>query len=145
MGEGVVVRTVGWWGEYLAPGPRLWDTPLYCVLVGWLATAHIVYWSQRVTDIGYGRGVAVGCCVVTAFVLGLAGENLMVAAGIWVYAPSNQDWWNVPAFVPVSYGLGYGVLPFLRHYRVVPAALIFCLALAGVSVGAGLATGFFPR
>ena len=66
LGEGVVVRTAGWWGQYLAPGPRVWDTPLYCMLVGWLASTHVYYWARRTEEFGYGRGAAVACAGLTA-------------------------------------------------------------------------------
>ncbi len=145
LGEGLFVRGFGWWGEYLAPGPRIWDTPVYCVLVGWLAAAHIHYWSRRVIDIGYRVRVSVGYAAVTAFVLGLAGENLFVAGGIWSYDASVLDWWSVPAFVPVAYAIGFGVTPLVVRRNALGAFLVVSVTLYVACVGLGFATGFLPR
>jgi len=145
VGEGLVVRVVGWWGAYnAAPGPRIWDTPVYCVLVGWVSFTYCVYLAERTQEAGY--GVAWACAVsgATALVLGVLGENLFAEAGMWRYTPSDLDLWSVPAFVPVSYGLASATFPLLRRAAVVPAALAFCIVLLVLSVGLGLVVGFFP-
>jgi hypothetical protein len=145
FGEGVFVRVLGWWGEYIGPGPMIWDTALYCVLVGWAATATIVYWGHRVLDIGYGPVAAVVYSGVLAFLLGLLGENLFVGANMWVYHSSDFDWWGIPAFLPIAYGIGYGILPLLRRMHVALAALIFMTFLCAITSALGLIVGFFPR
>ncbi|MCC6155635.1 MAG: hypothetical protein IT367_17830, partial [Candidatus Hydrogenedentes bacterium] len=53
VGEGFVTWAVGWWGEYLAPGPMVWRTPIYCMLIGWLASTHIYYITQRTHEMGW--------------------------------------------------------------------------------------------
>ena len=145
LGEGVVVKTFGWWGDYTAPGPMIWETPVYCMLIGWLASTHVYYWSHRIIDIGYSVTTSVLCCGLTAMGLGVLGENLFVGARMWVYVPSEFDWWGVPAFVPIAYGVGYGIIPLLRRMRLVSGSLVFLSVLLVVCVGLGLAVGFFPR
>lgn len=145
IGEGIVTRAFGWWGQYLAPGPVVWYTPLYCILIGWLASAHIYYVARRTREMGFGRAAAIVVTCGTAAVLGVVGENLFVAAKMWSYYPSNQDWIAVPAFVPIAYGVGYGVLPFIPRWRAAPAAAAVASLLLVVAVGLGLVTGFFPR
>lgn len=145
LGEGVVVNVFGWWGEYLAPGLFVWETPLYCMLIGWLASTHIFYWGRRILEIGYSAWTASVASGLTAFGLGILGENLFVGARMWVYEPSRLDWWGVPAFVPIAYGLAYAVVPALRRMHIVAATLVFASIILVVSVGLGLLTGFFPR
>lgn len=144
LGEGVFVRVFGWWGEYLDAGPRIWETPLSCSLVGWLASTHCFYVARRALEMGYGRAVAAGVVGVTAFLIGLMGENFFVAAGIWVYRPSILDWWHIPAFLPVAYGLGYAIIPLARGGRLLPATVAFLLWLPVICAGLGWLTGYFP-
>lgn len=145
FGEYVVVHTFGWWGAYLAPGPRILDTAVYCILVGWLATAYCYYLSRRICEMGYSPAVSAFHTGLTAFVLGVVGENLFVGARMWVYDASNWDWWRVPAFVPVAYGLGYAVIPLVRRFHMAVAVLIFGLTLSAASIVLGIIAGFFPR
>lgn len=144
-GEGFVTRAFGWWGDYLAPGPVVWRTPVYCMLIGWLASTHICYVTHRTLEIGWSTRAAAVHAVIMAAIIGVIGENLFVAAKMWVYYPSNLDWVSVPAFVPVAYGIGYGILPFVARWRAVYAAAAVAATLLVVSVGLGLAVGFFPR
>lgn len=145
FGEWLVVNTLGWWGEYLAPGPRILDTPIYCILIGCLASTHIAYATRRAGEMGFGPRTVIINTGLTAFLLGIIGENLFVAASMWVYDPSIWDWWSVPAFVPTAYGLGYAFLPRLQGLPVVPRVVSFSVLLLVVCVGLGLAVGFFPR
>ena len=145
FGEGIVTMTLGWWGDYLAPGPVFWKTPLYCVLIGWLASTHLYYVGQRTLDIGYGRATAASVVAVSAFGMGLLGENLFVWSAMWRYDVSGQDWWSVPAFVPVAYGLGYAIVPYLLGRSVMRTAVVCGFVLFTTCVGLGLITGFFPR
>jgi len=145
IGEGLVVRAFGWWGEYRAAGVRIWDTPMYCIVIGALASAHCLYVGRRAFEMGYGlRGWAF-VSGLSAMAIGLIGENLFVWAGMWTYAPSILDIGNVPVFVPFAYGVGYSLLPLLRHIPAAPMALLFNLIMMVISVTFGLATGFFPR
>lgn len=144
-GEWLATNVFGWWGHYTAPGPRILDTALYCVLVGWLATTHIVYVGRRTMDLGYGKTAAVLITSGSAFFLGLVGENLFVASGMWVYDPSEWDLWAVPAFVPIAYGIGYAILPFVWRLRTVAEALVFgCWLFISCAI-MGVLTGFWPR
>jgi len=145
LGEGVVTWAVGWWGEYLAPGPVVWRTPVYCMLIGWLASTHIYYVARRTLEMGWGTSIAFANTVISAALLGVIGENLFVSAKMWAYFPSDLDWAAVPAFVPVAYGIGYSILPLTTRWRAVWAAVAVAWLLLVVSVGLGLATGFFPR
>lgn len=145
LGEGLVTWAVGWWGDYLAPGLTVWHTPVYCMLIGWLASTHIFYVSRRTREMGFPTAVVVGNTIFTAATLGVIGENLFVAAKMWVYHPSSLDWFSVPAFVPIAYGIGYGILPLVHRGRVVHASAAVAAALLMFSVGLGLAVGFFPR
>ena len=145
LGEAFVVSRVGWWGEYLAPGPKILETPIYCILIGWVASTYCFYVGQRASEIGYSDRVSGVVSGVTALLAGIIGENLFVAAQIWVYEPSSYDWWSVPAFVPIIYGIAYGILPALRPLHIVPRTLIFTTFTLYVSIGLGLAFGFFPR
>ncbi|MCC6794160.1 MAG: hypothetical protein IT366_03505 [Candidatus Hydrogenedentes bacterium] len=145
IGEGFVTSAVGWWGEYLAPGPVVWHTPIYCMLIGWLASTHIYYVTQRTREMGWSLRVNFANTIITAALLGVVGENLFVSAKMWIYHPSDLDWVSVPAFVPVAYGIGYSVLPFIKSWRPTRAAFLVAGALLIVSVGLGFAVGFFPR
>ncbi|MDZ4860995.1 MAG: hypothetical protein SGI88_18635 [Candidatus Hydrogenedentes bacterium] len=145
LGEGLVTWSVGWWGEYLAPGPTVWHTPVYCMLIGWLASTHIFYVSRRTAELGFDGRATIANTFLTAALLGIIGENLFVGARMWVYHASDLDWFYVPAFVPVAYGIGYGILPLVKRWRVVHASAAVCATLLVVSVGLGFAVGFFPR
>jgi len=145
VGEGVVVRGLGWWGRYLAPGPRLWDTPLYCVLIGWLASGYCAYVGCRAVELGYAPRRAMAVSGLSAFAVGALGENLFVGARMWEYYPSTLDLGSVPAFVPVAYGLAYALVPALRPRGLVAASLGLSVVLLCWSVLLGLAVGFFPR
>lgn len=136
---------VGWWGEYIATGPMVWKTPLYCMLIGWLSSTHVFYVGSRTLEFGFSRLAAVLYTAFTALLLGVLGENLFVWAGMWRYHTSDTDWFSVPAFVPVAYAAGYSVLPLLRGWRIIPTTLVWAAALLLASVGLGLVTGFFPR
>jgi hypothetical protein len=145
VGEWVTVRTVGWWGNYVAPGFKLLDTPLYCVLIGWAATTYCYYWGRRVRDMGNGAWMSAFVSGSSALVAGAIGENLFVAARMWTYDASSWDWGHVPAFVPIAYGLGYATLP-LGHRLPLPAAVVvFGFFLSAAGIGLGWAFGFFPR
>ncbi len=145
FGEGIVTLGVGWWGEYIAPGPVVWKTPVYCMLIGWLASTHIFYLGRRTLEFEFGMGHAVANSALTALGVGILGENLFVWAGMWRYHASEADWFSVPAFVPIAYAAGYCVLPLMRSWRLLPATLVWAATLLIASVGLGLATGFFPR
>jgi hypothetical protein len=145
IGEGLVTWAVGWWGEYLAPGPVVWRTPVYCMLIGWLASTHIYYVCRRTFEMGWGLRTAIASTVITVTSLGVIGENLFVSAKMWMYFPSDMDWMSVPAFVPIAYGIGYGVLPFICRWRAASASAVVAATLLVVSVGLGFAVGFFPR
>lgn len=145
IGEWVVVNGLGWWGSYLAAGPKVLETPLYCVLVGWLASSYCYYVGKRADQLGYGTIIWAAVSGGNALAIGIIGENLFVAARMWEYEPSVWDWWRVPAFVPISYGIAYGAIPLLRAFPVLPKTFLFTGITLVVSVGLGLATGFFPR
>jgi hypothetical protein len=145
IGEWIVVNGLGWWGSYLAAGPKILETPLYCVLVGWLASTYCYYVGKRAHELGYGRAVWAVACGGSAFFVGIVGENFLVAARMWEYEPSAWDWGQVPAFVPISYGISYGAIPLLRAIPVIPKTILFTGLTLVVCVTLGLATGFFPR
>ncbi|MBI4558819.1 MAG: hypothetical protein HY706_14650 [Candidatus Hydrogenedentes bacterium] len=145
VGEYFVVHVFGWWGEYLAPGPKVLDTALYCVLVGWIASAYCAYVGRRTVEMGYGMFASGGMSGSTALVIGLIGENLFVGAKMWVYDPSGLDAWSVPLFVPVAYGLSFGLLPMFNRLSRWPAALAFSTLVFTITVSLGIVTGFFPR
>jgi len=144
LGEGITINALGWWGEYTARGPYIWHTAAYCVLIGWLATTHIAYIATRALALGFSRTIAVLAASISAFVIGIAGENFFVAAGMWTYKDAAWQWWYIPAFLPIAYALGYAVLPFVQrtHVGVRIAALLACLFVT--CTGLGLLTGFFP-
>jgi hypothetical protein len=145
IGEGAVVNGLGWWGSYLAPGPKLWETPIYCILVGWLASSYCYYTSARTLECGYSRRAAACVAGLSALGLGIIGENLFVGARMWTYDKTSLAFWSVPAFVPIAYGLGYAILPWLRKVPLLLASLLFSTVMLAVTVGLGLAVGFFPR
>jgi len=145
FGEGLLTESLGWWGEYLAPGITVWHTPLYCIFIGWLASTHLYYLSHRLGEMGYGRRTSMALVGVTAFGMGLLGENLFVWANMWRYDVSGLDWWAIPAFVPIAYGAGYAVLPLLNRRGVWTVSAVCGVVLFVFCVGLGLATGFFPR
>lgn len=145
FGEWFVIHAFGPWGEYRAPGPTVLETPLYCILVGWVASTHCYYVGRRTLEIGYGKAVSAVMSGLTAFALGIIGENLFVGGGMWVYYPSVLEFGSVPAFVPVAYGLGYATIPMLRRLHMVPATLLFTVIMLFISVSLGLVVGFFPR
>lgn len=146
LGEGVVGGIFGWWGKYEVGGLRVWHTPLYAMLICWHASAHIAYVGHRTHEYGYRLRVAIVITGLTAFMLGLLGENYFVAAGVWSYVDTQWQFWAVPAFIPISYGLGYAAyLPIRRRLDLIPT----CIALAAwtltEAVLLGVLTGFFPR
>ncbi len=145
VGERFVVRVFGWWGEYVATGIMVLDTPLYTVLVGWLASAYCYYVGRRAIDLGYGPAFSAMSSGMSALCLGIIGENLFIGARMWVYDRSALDLWSVPAFVPVAYGIGYACLPLLWRFTVVVRAVLFNVIMLLLTVGMGLAVGFFPR
>jgi len=145
LGEGILVNTLGWWGQYLAPGPNVWETRVYCMLVGWAASTYCAYVAHRTLDVGYGTAVAAVVMGLTAFIAGAIGENLFAIAGMWEYAPSNLDLFFVPAFVPVGYAIAYASYPLFRRFHVVIATLCFCVCAFVALTGLGVATGFFPH
>ena len=145
LGEGVVVHTFGWWGSYVAPAPRIWETPINCILIGWHASAYCAYLGLRLRAMGFRTRTACAVVAVTAFGMGVLGENLFVWANMWVYEPSVLDFWDVPAFVPVGYGLAYAALPLLVRRPAIQAGLIFNFVVLAVMIGMGLITGFYPR
>lgn len=145
FGEWGVVHHLGWWGGYIAPGPKLLETPVYCILIGWLASSYCFYVGKRTAELGYSQWASGIVSGTTALFVGIMGENLFVAARMWTYDESILDWGAIPAFVPVSYGIAYGLLPALRRFPIIPRTLVFTIITLVISVGLGLATGFFPR
>lgn len=145
IGEGITVNTLGWWGDYTASGPYIWHTAAYCVLIGWLATAHIVYLTSRSLSMGFSHWTAAAVGGVSAFVVGIAGENFFVAADMWTYRETAWQFWSIPAFLPIAYGLGYAVLPMFQQR---PVAIRLATLLGWLFItctGLGIATGFFPE
>ncbi len=145
IGEGITVNVLGWWGDYTAPGPYIWHTAAYCVLIGWLATAHIAYLAARTLAMGFTRSTAAVVAGVSAFVTGIAGENFFVAADMWTYREATWQFWYIPAFLPIAYGLGYAILPAFQNR---PVAIRLAALLGWLFItctGLGLATGFFPE
>lgn len=145
FGEFAVVKCFGWWGQYLSSGPKLLETPWYCIIIGCLASTHCYYVGIRTVEIGYGRWASGFASGITALGMGVVGENLFAAARMWEYVPSSLDWWAVPAFVPVAYGISYAIIPLLGRFHIVVATVIFTGITLVVSVGLGLAVGFFPQ
>jgi hypothetical protein len=145
LGEWLVVNVLGWWGQYLAPGIRILETPIYCILIGWLASAYCAYVAGRALQMGFGVMHAAMASGVTALGLGALGENLFVAAKMWTYDASSWDWGAVPAFVPIAYGLSYAMVPLWRRLHAVTAALLFTGVMLALTVLTGVLAGFFPR
>ena len=145
FGEWFVVRAFGWWGRYVATGPMLLDTPAYTALIGSLAGAYCFYMGRRTLDLGYGPWASGLVSGTSALGLGILGEGLFVEAGMWVYDPSPLQLFSVPLFVPIAYGAAYAWLPLLQRFRLLPRAFLFNLIMLALSMGLGLAVGFFPR
>lgn len=145
IGEGIAVNVLGWWGDYTAGGPYLWHTAAYCVLIGWLATAHIVYLSARTLAMGFSGVAAAGVAAVSAFVVGIAGENFFVAAEMWTYREAQWQFWYIPAFLPIAYAIGYAVLPAVQRRPVTIRLGALLTSLFVACTGLGIASGFFPE
>ena len=145
FGEWLVVNTLGWWGQYLAPGFKILETPIYCILIGWLTSAYCAYVAGRAIQMGFGVTHAAIASGMSALGLGALGENLFVAARMWSYDASSWDWGAVPAFVPIAYGLSYAMVPLWRRLHAVKAALCFTVVMLALTVLTGVLAGFFPR
>ncbi len=145
IGEYAVVHSLGWWGAYLAPGPKVLETPLYCLLVGALASSYCYYVAARTREIGYGEGAAIVVSGTSALLLGVLGENFFVMAGMWTYDTSSLDIGYVPAFVPIGYAFAYSAIPPLQRAPLIVSAIGLLFATLISTVGLGLVTGFFPR
>ncbi|GMW03558.1 MAG: hypothetical protein AMXMBFR84_46920 [Candidatus Hydrogenedentota bacterium] len=145
FGEALVTLTVGWWGDYDAPGFTVLYTPLYCILIGWLASTYLYYLGERALAMGFSAKAAAANTALAALVIGAIGENLFVAARMWHYDPSILDIGSVPLFVPVAYGIGYGVLPLVNQRPMAVQFVVWVTVTLVASVGLGLVTGFFPR
>lgn len=145
LGEGIVVRVLGWWGRYLGYGVYLWDTALYCALIGWLACTYLAYLYERIQALGYRWQTAAFHTALSAIVLGAIGENLFVWSRMWEYESSDWDWFDVPAFVPIAYGLSYAFLPLVKRFPIMTAGLVFNAITAALACSLGLASGYFPR
>jgi len=145
FGEAAVTETLGWWGEYVAPGPVILYTPLYCLAIGWQASTYIDYLGRRTFEMGFGFGWSLWNVAASAFLLGLIGENMFVAANMWTYTPSSWDWGSIPAFLPIAYAVGYGLRPFQWHRTLLPSGLVFLVWLLVSCCALGWAVGFFPR
>ncbi len=145
LGEYILTQTLGWWGEYVATGAMVLDTPVHMVLISWLTSSYCFYVGRRVTDMG-GTGLYSALASgSSAFVIGLVGENLAVAAQMWEYIPASVELWSVPAFIPLSYGVAYLSLPLWKRYPVVLGTIFFMVVLFVTAIGLGIAEGFFPR
>jgi hypothetical protein len=140
--EGVWARIFGWWGTYGAAGPRLWDTPVYCLVVGAHACTHVAYFSLRALEVRIARPLAAGLTMLHALVLATIGENLLVAAGMWTYRTWGWMWGTVPAWVVLGYGVTYAAVPWLRTRRPLAAAVIFSVLTFLTGLLASLAVGF---
>lgn len=140
--EGVWARIFGWWGTYDAAGPRLWDTPLYCLLVGAQASTHVTYIALRSLEFRISRRLVAGLTGLHALGLATLGENLLVAAGMWSYRPWGSMWGAVPAFVVASYATGYVAVPTLRGLTPARAAALFSVLTFVISVLFSLAVQF---
>ena len=142
FGEGVFARTFGWWGRYHAAGPRVWDTPVYCLLVGAQACSHVVYIALRSLDARLAPGFVAILTGLHALGLSAAGENLLVAAGMWSYVPWGWMWGAVPVWVVAGYSAAYVSIPWLRRLRAVPAAATFTALTFVTGVAAALLVRF---
>jgi len=143
--EWLSTRVIGWWGQYDTKGIMILDTPLYCLLIAWQSNTYLCHFERRAREWGYGWRVASCFAGFSALSLGVLGENLYVAAGMWSYHPSAVDWLAAPAFIPVTYGLVGLTLPFLARWRVWVAAVVYVALTVFISVALGLAIGFYPR
>lgn len=137
--EGSYVRVIGWWGSYLQPGWKVWDTPIYCLLVGWLTASYVAYAAARVEAMGFHRRTVAVLSGATALILGIIGESLLVRAGMWVYSPWRWSVWHVPLYIPIGYGIGYSSLPWLVHREPIRAAVLFTLLTFALTFGIGYA------
>ncbi len=142
FGEGAFTRLFGWWGRYHAAGPRVWDTPLYCLLVGAQACSHVVYIALRALDARVSPGVVGLLTGLHALGLSAAGENLLVAAGMWSYLPWGWMWGAVPVWVVAGYSAAYVSIPWLRRMRALPAAATITALTFVTGVTAALVVGF---
>jgi len=142
LGEGVFARAFGWWGRYHAAGPRVWDTPVYCLLVGAQASSHVAYIAMRSLDARLAPGFVAFLTALHALGLSTAGENLLVAAGMWSYVPWGWMWGAVPVWVVAGYSAAYVSIPWLRRLRAVPAAATFTALTFVTGVAAALVVGF---
>lgn len=145
IAEGLIVRTFGWWGQYLGGGPVVWDTTLYTVFVGWLTCTYLAYLSDRLRQLGYSPPTAVAGTAVSATLLGGVGENLCVWGRMWEYERTSWMWFDVPAFIPVAYGLSYAGVPLVRRLPLPWAAVVFNTLTGVIGCTLGMATGFTTR
>ena len=142
FGEGAFARLFGWWGRYEACGPRVWDTPVYCLLVGAQACSHVAYLALRSLEAHLAPGLVAILTGLHALGLSAAGENLLVAAGMWSYLPWGWMWGAVPAWVVVGYSASYVAIPPLRRLHAVPAAALFTALTFVTGVTAALVVRF---
>lgn len=142
LGEGVFARMFGWWGRYHAAGPRVWDTPVYCLLVGAQACSHIVYVALRTLEARFHARLVAVLTGLHALGIATAGENLLVSAGIWSYVPWGWMWGRVPVWVVAGYSAAYVAVPALRRMRPVPAAAVFTAVTFVTGVAAALVVRF---
>lgn len=145
LAEGVIVRTFGWWGQYLGGGLLLWDTTAYTVVVGWLTCAYLAYLVERVRELKYSPLTVVMVTAGSATFLGVLGENLCVWGRMWEYERTTWMWFDVPAFIPVSYGLSYACLPVVRRLPVLVGAVVFNVLTSLIGCTLGMLTGFVTR
>lgn len=142
LGEGVFARMFGWWGSYHAAGPRVWDTPVYCLLVGAQGCSHIVYVALRTLDARFDARLVALLTGLHALGIATAGENLLVGAGIWSYVPWGRMWGAVPVWVVAGYSAAYVAVPWVRRLRPVPAAAVFTALTFVTGVAAALVVRF---
>jgi hypothetical protein len=145
FGEWFVAHTLGWWGQYLQPDIAILETPLYAILIAWLASTYCVYAGLRARAAGFGAWAASLVSGVSALGIGAIGENLFVSAAQWHYESATFHLGAVPTFIPVSYALSYALAPLLRKAPVLLGAFALTLIMLVISMGLGLAVGFFPR
>lgn len=145
LAEGTAAHVLGWWGRYLGGGPCLWNTPVYCVLIGWLSCFYLVYLHERIRLLGFGMPIATATTSLSAILLGTLGENLFAWAGMWEYGRADWMWMDVPAFVPVSYGICFLSMPWVRTLSLPNGVVVFNVASALTGYFLGWSTGFYPR
>lgn len=145
IAEGIIVRTFGWWGQYLGGGLVVWDTTFYTALVGWLTCAYLAYLSDRVREMHYRPAVAAVVTGVSATFLGVLGENLCVWGRMWEYERTTWMWFDVPAFIPAAYGLSYACLPLVRRLPLLVGVVVFNVLTSLFGCTLGLLTGFVTR